>query len=118
VLTVVHDERRGWAVCRLIGELDTGTAVQMRAALFGVVAERGLIVDLCEASFLDSAGLGVLIGAVRRIRVAGGDVAVACARPALRRLLHTCGFDRLVVLAENVDAAIDEADAVAAAARG
>lgn len=118
MLTVIHEERRGWGVCRLIGELDTGTAVQMREALFGVVAERWVIVDLCEASFLDSAGLGVLIGAVRRIRVAGGDVAVACARPALRRLLHTCGFDRLVLLADSVDAAIDEASEATAAASG
>ncbi len=45
---------------------------------------------------MDSAGLGALIGGIRRAREAGGDVAVACSRPTLTRLLHTTGFDRIV----------------------
>ena len=45
---------------------------------------------------MDSAGLGALIGGIRRAREAGGEVAVACSRPTLTRLLHTTGFDRIV----------------------
>ncbi|MGV3758866.1 MAG: hypothetical protein ACO1PW_04890, partial [Actinomycetota bacterium] len=36
---------------------------------------------------------------------AGGDVAVACSRPTLTRLLHTTGFDRIVSVTESVDEA-------------
>ena len=52
---------------------------------------------------MDSAGLGALIGGIRRAREAGGDVAVACSRPTLTRLLHTTGFDRIVSVTETVD---------------
>ena len=54
---------------------------------------------------MDSAGLGALIGGIRRAREADGDVSVACSRPTLTRLLHTTGFDRIVPVTETVDAA-------------
>ena len=54
---------------------------------------------------MDSAGLGALIGGIRRAREAGGDVAVACSRPTLTRLLHTTGFDRIVPVTETVEEA-------------
>ena len=41
----------------------------------------------------------------RRSGKAGGDVAVACSRPTLTRLLHTTGFDRIVPVTETVEAA-------------
>lgn len=55
---------------------------------------------------MDSAGLGALIGGIRRTRENGGEVAVACSRPTLTRLLHTTGFDRIVSVTETVDEAV------------
>ncbi|MGH9058394.1 MAG: STAS domain-containing protein, partial [Acidimicrobiales bacterium] len=54
---------------------------------------------------VDSAGLGALIGGIRRARELGGDVAVACNRPTLVRLLRTTGFDRIVTVAETIEEA-------------
>ena len=54
---------------------------------------------------MDSAGLGALIGGIRRTREGGGNVAVACSRQSLTRLLHTTGFDRIVPVEESVDEA-------------
>ena len=64
-----------------------------------------LLIDLSDVPFMDSAGLGALIGGIRRAREAGGDVAVACSRPTLTRLLHTTGFDRIVPVTETVEEA-------------
>ena len=55
---------------------------------------------------MDSAGLGALIGGIRRARESEGEVAVACSRPTLTRLLHTTGFDRIVPVTETLDAAV------------
>ena len=46
-----------------------------------------------------------LIGGIRRARELGGDVAVACNRPTLTRLLRTTGFDRIVTVAETIEEA-------------
>ena len=61
-----------------------------------------MLIDLSEVPFMDSAGLGALIGGIRRAREAEGDVSVACSRPTLTRLLHTTGFDRIEPVTETV----------------
>ena len=71
----------------------------------GSPTAEALLIDLSDVPFMDSAGLGALIGGIRRTREAGGEVAVACSRPSLTRLLHTTGFDRIVPVAESVDEA-------------
>ena len=65
-----------------------------------------LVIDLSSVPFMDSAGLGALIGGIRRTRDNDGVVAVVCARPALCQLLHTTGFDRIVNVVPSVEAAV------------
>ena len=78
--------------------------------------KRYLLIDLSSVPFMDSAGLGALIGGgIRRAREAGGDVAVACSRPTLTRLLHTTGFDRIVPVTETVESAVAALDDAATA---
>lgn len=52
--------------------------------------------------FIDSAGLGALIGGIRRIRELGGRVAISCPRAGMLRLFHTTGFDRIAPVAPSV----------------
>lgn len=89
------------------GELDAFTVPAFRESLAGLIHTPRLLIDLSEVPFMDSAGLGALIGGIRRIREAGGEVTVACSRPALTRLLHTTGFDRIVVVAGQPEAALE-----------
>jgi anti-sigma B factor antagonist len=114
VLDIQLDEADSYTVCRPVGELDAYTVGQFRDALGELADQRYLLIDLSSVPFMDSAGLGALIGGIRRAREAGGDVAVACSRPTLTRLLHTTGFDRIVPVTETVEsaaAALDEATA-------
>ena len=105
----IHVDRAGeYAVCRPEGELDAYTVGQFREALRELSTEPRLLIDLSGVPFLDSAGLGALIGGVRRARESGGDVAVCCARPAVSRLLHTTGFDRVAPVTETEDEAVSE----------
>ena len=94
-------------LCRPIGELDAYTVGQFRESLSELSEVTHLLIDLSEVPFMDSAGLGALIGGIRRTRESGGDVAVACSRPTLTRLLHTTGFDRIVAVTETVDEAAE-----------
>jgi anti-sigma B factor antagonist len=105
VLHIQVDEGEGYTICRPVGELDAYTVGQFREALGELATKPKLLIDMSEVPFVDSAGLGALIGGIRRAREAGGDVAVCCNRPTLTRLLHTTGFDRIVTVAETVDEA-------------
>ena len=105
MLQIQLDEGDGYTVCRPVGELDAYTVGQFREALGELASKPKLLIDMSEVPFVDSAGLGALIGGIRRAREAGGDVAVCCNRPTLTRLLHTTGFDRIVTVTETVDEA-------------
>ena len=105
MLDIQVDLAKGCTVCRPVGELDAFTVSQFRQALAELASAPRLLIDLAGVPFVDSAGLGALIGGIRRVRELGGDVAVACPRPTLTRLLHTTGFDRIVTVAASVDEA-------------
>jgi anti-sigma B factor antagonist len=103
VLTVQNEIRpEGYVICRPVGEVEAFTVSQFRQALADVASADRLVIDLSAVPFVDSAGLGALIGGIRRTRELGGQVAVACSRPTLVRLLRTTGFDRIVTVAETV----------------
>ncbi len=95
----------GLTICRPVGELDAFTVSQFRQALAELASSSKLLIDMSGVPFVDSAGLGALIGGIRRARELGGDVAVACNRPTLTRLLRTTGFDRIVTVAETIEEA-------------
>jgi anti-sigma B factor antagonist len=106
VLEIHIEDMGAYTLCRPVGELDAYTVSQFREALGEMTNNRHLLIDLSEVPFMDSAGLGALIGGIRRTREADGEVAVACSRPTLTRLLHTTGFDRIVPVTETVEEAV------------
>jgi anti-sigma B factor antagonist len=112
VLEIQVESSTDYVVCRPVGELDAYTVGQFRERLAELAASPRLLIDLSSVPFMDSAGLGALIGGIRRAREAGGDVAVACSRPTLTRLLHTTGFDRIVPVTDTVEAAATALSAV------
>ena len=106
MLEIQVEKTEDHVVCRPVGELDAYTVTQFRESLASFVGVKRLVIDLSGVPFMDSAGLGALIGGIRRARESGGDVAVSCSRPTLIRLLHTTGFDRIVPVTDSLDAAI------------
>jgi anti-sigma B factor antagonist len=106
VLEIEVDDTADHTVCRPVGELDAYTVASFREALGELATKPRVVIDLSEVPFMDSAGLGALIGGIRRAREHGGEVAVACSRPTLTRLLHTTGFDRIVPVTDTLDAAV------------
>jgi anti-sigma B factor antagonist len=106
VLNIELDQSdNGYTICRPLGELDAFTVSQFRQTLAELASSPRLLIDMSGVPFVDSAGLGALIGGIRRARELGGDVAVACNRPTLTRLLRTTGFDRIVTVAETIEEA-------------
>lgn len=99
--SVAIDDDDEVAVIRLAGELDSFTAPELRAGIAGVLARPGTIVDIREVPFVDSAGLGALVGGIRRLREAGAGVALCCTRSSVLHLLRMTGLDRIVAITES-----------------
>ena len=91
-----------YTVLRPSGDLDAYGVADFRLALAALVGVERLVVDLSNVAFMDSSGLGALVGGVRRRRDSGGQTAVACGQGPLIRMLRATGFDRVVPVAPTV----------------
>jgi anti-sigma B factor antagonist len=83
------------------GEVDLASAPQLAGAMSELI-DRGhtrVAVDLGAVEFIDSTGLGVLVGSLRRLREGGGDLVLRAASPAVVRILELTGLDGLLPLA-------------------
>ena len=110
MLEIHIEQTDSYTLCRPSGEIDAYTVGSFREALTNLAESDRLLIDLSDVPFMDSAGLGALIGGIRKVREAEGAVAVSCDRPALIRLLHTTGFDRIVPVTETLEDGIDALD--------
>jgi len=106
-LTITVRRERGVVIAAVTGDIDISTVTRLRERLFEL-ADNGetLIVDLNRVTFIDSAGLGALVGAARRAAAHGGSLHAVCARPQTRKLLWLTGVDRRIPLAATVDGAL------------
>ena len=107
-LLVSVDERDGWAVVRASGDLDLTTAPRLREQVVKVVTggQPRVVLDLQGVDFVDSTGLGVIVGLLKRTRGQGGDLRLVSTRPSLRKVLELTGIDRALELAPTVDEAL------------
>jgi anti-sigma B factor antagonist len=92
-------------VLRPEGEIDAMTVAPFRRALEQLATSGQIIVDLSDVEFVDSAGLGALVGGIRRIGELGGTAAIACSRSGLARVLHVTGLDKVVTVTGSLKAA-------------
>lgn len=94
------------------GQADLHTAPQLRAAIATVLdgGAAGLVIDLSEASFIDSMTLGVLLGAVKRLRPSGGRVSVVCTDSHIRRIFEITLLDRVFSIHGDRGAALASAN--------
>lgn len=104
----IEPRHGGRAVVRIAGRLDFLSAGEARQRFVEAVAngQRALVVDLGDVQFIDSSGLGALIGGLKAARQAGGDLRIARAGEQARMVLSLTSLDRVFRLYDTVDEAL------------
>jgi anti-sigma B factor antagonist len=84
------------------------TAPGLRELLIDLVSTGSyqLVVNLDKVGFLDSAGLGVLVGGLRRGRAHDGSLDLVCTQPRILKILKITGLTEVFGIYETVDQAI------------
>jgi anti-sigma B factor antagonist len=77
------------------GEIDVATSPQLRNDLSTLIAggARHLTLDFTAVSFVDSSGLGVLVGTYKRLREDGGSIRIVGAQPSVRKVFEITGLE-------------------------
>ena len=103
-----HDEGP-WTVITVAGELDVMGGPELRALVVREVAAGNprLVLDLTGVDFIDSFGLGVVVGALKRTRLLDGDLRLVVPEPRIRRVFEVCDLDRVFALHTTVADAVD-----------
>ena len=106
-------------VIELGGEIDLYTAPEFKERMAEIIDEgkTRMVVDLSQATFIDSTTLGVLVGGVKRLRPAGGSLALVCTDENIVKIFEITGLDRVFPIHASRDEALaDVAGADAGAA--
>jgi anti-sigma B factor antagonist len=109
--TYAHD---GWTVVHVTGELDVYAAPVLRAQLVDLVVGESprLIVDMDTVTFIDSTGLGVLVGVLRRVRHHGGVLRVVATGDPVLRTMRITGLHRVFGTFASVTEATTASEAI------
>lgn len=98
MLKIYNDGRRITAA--LSGDIDHHAAREFRAALDEVIARSRpelLILDLGEVGFMDSSGIGLILGRLRAVREVGGEILIKNARNETAEVIRLSGLSALLV---------------------
>ena len=101
---VAVEDRDGWRVLVLAGEVDVGTAPRLRDRLVQLVTEGPpqVVVDLSGVTFIDSMGLGALVSGLKRARAHDGDLRLAGATDHVAKVLSITRLDQAFVVGDSV----------------
>jgi anti-sigma B factor antagonist len=90
------------------GEIDVYTAPQLRERVVELVADGkvDLVLDLSGVEFLDSTGLGVLVGALNRVRAQDGSLALVLTQERILKIFEITGLRKVFPIHATVGEAV------------
>ena len=104
-LSLITTEADGHTVLAVSGDIDLSTVPNLRARLIEIVSSgtTSFVIDLSSVQFIDSTGLGVLVGAQRRLRAVDGQLTLIVPDGQMRSLFHVTGLDRVLTIVDGVE---------------
>ena len=93
----------------LCGELDHHTAKEVRDLIENMIKNsqiKNLVFDFSDLSFMDSSGIGMIMGRYKKIRTLGGKVAAFGVNAQILRIMEMSGIDKIIKLTPNYDRAL------------
>ena len=107
-LKLGHYSKDGIEVVNVEGEIDIYTAPRLRELLIDLAGKNNyqLIVNLEKVGFLDSTGLGVLVGGLKRVRAHDGSLDLVCTQERILKIFRITGLTKVFGIYQTVDQAI------------
>ncbi|RSK27710.1 anti-sigma F factor antagonist [Bacillus sp. HMF5848] len=96
---------------RLAGELDHHTAENLRSRVTETIEAkniRHIVLNLEKLTFMDSSGLGVILGRYKQIKHTGGEMVVCSISPTVKRLFEMSGLFKIISLEQNEQNALEK----------
>ena len=107
-LSLTTREADGKTIVSVGGEIDVYTAPKLRDKISELVASGtyDIVVDMQQVEFLDSTGLGVLVGGLKKVRAHDGALELVCNQDRLLKIFRITGLAKVFVIHETADEAV------------
>jgi anti-sigma B factor antagonist len=107
-LALATREEGDRTVVQVTGEVDVYTAPKLREQLVSLVdaGRYHIIVDLDAVEFLDSTGLGVLVGGLKRVRTHDGSLRLVCSQERILKIFRITGLTKVFPIHDSVEDAL------------
>ena len=104
-LSLETREVDGRSVIAVGGEIDVYTAPKLRDKITELVnaGHHQLVVDMEQVDFLDSTGLGVLVGGLKKVRAENGSLEIVCAQDRLLKIFRITGLAKVFTIRPSLD---------------
>ena len=98
----------GWTVVDVTGEIDLHTAPTFRERVYELIDQgtTRILLNLSSLDFMDSTGLGVMIGSLKRLKERDGTLALAAPQHSVRRVLEVTGLTKIFPVYDTLEEAI------------
>jgi anti-sigma B factor antagonist len=105
-------DENGRTIVKVGGEIDVYTAPKLREQLVELVGagKYHLIVDMEDVDFLDSTGLGVLVGGLKRVRAHDGSLRLVCTQERILKIFRITGLTKVFPIHASVAEALSAGD--------
>lgn len=107
-LTLATREEDGRAIVAVGGEIDVYTAPRLRDQITELVSggSYNIVIDLEAVEFLDSTGLGVLVGGLKKVRAHDGSLELICSQERLLKIFRITGLAKVFVIHDSADPSV------------
>ena len=107
-LQIGVERREGYTILRPQGEIDFASGPQLKDAITEALlgGDVNLIIDLLAVDFIESTGLGALIGGRRRAYALKGSLSLVCTEQQMLKIFRITGLDKVFAIHDTVDEAV------------
>ncbi len=109
-LSLDHRTESNFTVLEVGGEVDVYTAPKLREKLVELVSDGHyrIMVDMTKVEFLDSTGLGVLVGGLKRVRSHDGTLGLVCNQERILKIFRITGLTKVFPIYDSLDEALQD----------
>ncbi len=97
-------------VIRINGDIDHHTCEAIRQRIDNEISKKnpkGIIFDMENVGFMDSSGIGVIIGRFKQISEKGGATSMINVKPQIRRVYEICGLQKIIGVYDSLERAVN-----------
>lgn len=110
-MQLFFDRKDDVLIIKLMGELDHHSAEEVRIKIDNKIDETGLnkvVFDFSGVNFMDSSGIGVIIGRYKKVKELNGKVAIISLKPHVKKIFELGGLFKIIKEYDNLQKALLE----------